>query len=319
MKYFRLKDENDSVMTRIIKNLIVLLIVVAIMVAIVVPTFFSYRKTTNSKNENAIFSGFSDAELQDLVNYDTLTDTAIVLNARVTAVDPINQLLKLNVQFVPCGNLTFGSAAALNAPVTVNSDSDAKFYANGSRLPTTDYSIAMFGEVSYYPLDSYDASFALNLMKGAGANATAIHTPVLLNAVSPQFNIISNITQSIDPTDGSEYYLLTFTVKRAPTTIAFSAIVIILLWFLSLGSCLVTLQFILYKRAIDLPILALNATLLFAMPALRNTQPSIPPIGIAVDVISFFFNMCLVAISFLCILSLYFIRWQPPKTEKSNA
>jgi hypothetical protein len=44
------------------------------------------------------------------------------------------------------------------------------------------------------------------------------------------------------------------------------------------------------------PTVGLSVALLFALPAVRNTQPEVPPIGAAVDVLGFFWNMSLTAL-----------------------
>lgn len=43
-------------------------------------------------------------------------------------------------------------------------------------------------------------------------------------------------------------------------------------------------------RKVEPPTIAVNAALLFALPALRNTQPGVPPVGALIDVCGFFWN-----------------------------
>jgi hypothetical protein len=44
------------------------------------------------------------------------------------------------------------------------------------------------------------------------------------------------------------------------------------------------------------PTIGFSIGLLFALPAMRNTQPEVPPIGVAVDVLGFFWNMSITAL-----------------------
>jgi hypothetical protein len=44
------------------------------------------------------------------------------------------------------------------------------------------------------------------------------------------------------------------------------------------------------------PAIGFAIALLFALPAMRNTQPEVPPIGVAVDVLGFFWNMSIPAL-----------------------
>lgn len=42
------------------------------------------------------------------------------------------------------------------------------------------------------------------------------------------------------------------------------------------------------KRDVPPPVIALFATMLFALPSVRNLQPGVPPIGASVDIIGFY-------------------------------
>ncbi|GAB5590518.1 hypothetical protein Unana1_05418 [Umbelopsis nana] len=308
-RYFPLIDEGSPV-KRVAIRLFLSFLFIGIFVVIVVPTYISFRHSNEQRQEDGCVVGFTDAELQEFNQFDTLNETAIIVFGRVASVDPITDVLKLSFQYSPTG--TIGSIA-ITSPITIITDADAKTYSAGSRLPNTDYTVALYGDYSTYPFDVYTGSFGINIVKGTPANSSGIHTPMLLLSNLAQWRINSTGQQITDTPDGSELYEFNFEVKRATTTIAFSIIIVILLWCLSLASCLITIQIVLRGRALDLPIMALNATLLFAMPALRNAQPAVPPIGIGLDVLGFFFNMCLVACSFLCVVLLHILRWQLPK------
>ncbi|KAF8927056.1 hypothetical protein CPC16_004529, partial [Podila verticillata] len=53
-----------------------------------------------------------------------------------------------------------------------------------------------------------------------------------------------------------------------------------------------------------------------ALPALRETQPGIPAIGCAADVLGFYWNMAIIAISSIMILMASALRWKEPSIEK---
>ncbi|KAF9370590.1 hypothetical protein CPB97_002633, partial [Podila verticillata] len=52
-----------------------------------------------------------------------------------------------------------------------------------------------------------------------------------------------------------------------------------------------------------------------ALPALRETQPGIPAIGCAADVLGFYWNMAIIAISSIMILMSSALRWKEPSVD----
>jgi hypothetical protein len=69
------------------------------------------------------------------------------------------------------------------------------------------------------------------------------------------------------------------------------------MWVLSLT--LLTLAATLWfrERKVEPPMIGLATSLLFALPAIRNTQSGAPVIGCTSDTVGFFWNMAIVAFS----------------------
>ncbi|NKB17610.1 MAG: DUF4436 family protein [Pseudanabaena sp. CRU_2_10] len=51
--------------------------------------------------------------------------------------------------------------------------------------------------------------------------------------------------------------------------------------------------------------------LLFALPAVRNIQPGIPPVGTLTDFLSFFWAEALIATAVVIMFYCWFTRYQP--------
>ncbi|KAH8555036.1 hypothetical protein BGW37DRAFT_482219, partial [Umbelopsis sp. PMI_123] len=320
VRYYPVIDEGSPV-RRIIFRALLGLFFIGILALIVVPTYVSFKRSNSQRQDSDISDTLTNNEISDLNNNGFLNESAILVNAQVSLVDPINNIIKLSFSYQASGDVASNSTQPSTAvPISIINDIETKSYPAGSRLPNSDYNVPLFGDVSNYPFETYTGAFGFTIVQGSPTNYTAIHTPVIVSSNLAQFRINGSV-QSYPQPDSSEVYYLEFTIKRATTTIAFSVIIVILLWAMTIAACSITLQIILRGRALDLPILALNATLLFAMPALRNSQPSVPPIGIALDVLGFFFNMSLVALSFVTVISMHLMRYQVPKptvTEVHN-
>lgn len=105
-------------------------------------------------------------------------------------------------------------------------------------------------------------------------------------------------------------------VHRSVTIRLFSIFVVVLMWLLSLAAAAIGLQVVVRDREVAPPLMGSMISLLFALPALRNIQPMVPPIGTLADVIGLFFNMALIALTAIVLM----IKWvtQMPTPDRPN-
>jgi NADH:ubiquinone oxidoreductase subunit 6 (subunit J) len=93
------------------------------------------------------------------------------------------------------------------------------------------------------------------------------------------------------------------TMRRSSSVRFFSMFVILLMWFISLTLFVIALNYTFSSSnevAYDVP--ALMVGFLFAVPFIRQVQPDVPDIGIIVDIMGFFFNMILIALSTVMVM-----------------
>ena len=69
------------------------------------------------------------------------------------------------------------------------------------------------------------------------------------------------------------------------------------------------------KRKVEPPTIAVSAALLFALPAIRNTQPGVPVIGCTADAVGFFWNMAITSIALLLLMWNYIIKYKKDKHD----
>jgi hypothetical protein len=92
------------------------------------------------------------------------------------------------------------------------------------------------------------------------------------------------------------------------------------MWALSLLTFFLSLTPWIRHYKIEPPTLAIANTLLFALPALRDSQPGIPLIGCTADVVSFFWCEMLTALSScLMLLNYVYFTHRPPVSKKEKA
>ena len=90
--------------------------------------------------------------------------------------------------------------------------------------------------------------------------------------------------------------------------IFFSTFVMILMLFLASVVVIMMLRFWLSNRKIEVSAMSVYGAMLFAFPALRNSQPGVPPLGTYSDYLSFFWAEMLVAIALVTIITLWVVR-----------
>ena len=93
------------------------------------------------------------------------------------------------------------------------------------------------------------------------------------------------------------------TMRRSSSVKFFSLFVVLLMWFISLTLFVIAINYAFSSSnevVYDVP--ALMVGFLFAVPFIRQVQPDVPDIGIIVDIMGFFFNMILIALSTVLVM-----------------
>ncbi len=101
-------------------------------------------------------------------------------------------------------------------------------------------------------------------------------------------------------------------LRRADQVIAVSVLTMVLMLSLALSILLMSLRALTSEDKIELLPLSLCVSLLFGLPALRNAQPAVPPLGVLGDYISFIWAEMLVAVSAIMIIWTWLIRQRRP-------
>lgn len=100
-----------------------------------------------------------------------------------------------------------------------------------------------------------------------------------------------------------DYVGIDMKIGRSATVIFFSLFITFLMWGATIVVALLVLSVILRGRKIEVGMFSFLSALLFALVAVRNSQPGVPPIGVFSDFISFFWAEVILA---LCLLTLVF-------------
>jgi Domain of unknown function (DUF4436) len=125
-----------------------------------------------------------------------------------------------------------------------------------------------------------------------------------LSASIPGFKFSGMIRE----TQAREIDHIELIVRRTNSVIALSFLSMLLMMALAIGVLLMAVRATAKDRELDLLPLSLSITLIFGLPALRNAQPGVPPLGAISDYISFIWAENIVAVSAIVIMGTWLIR-----------
>lgn len=113
-------------------------------------------------------------------------------------------------------------------------------------------------------------------------------------------------TKTRESTD--DYVGIDMVISRSSTVIFFSLFISFLMWGAAIAVLLLVLSILLRGRKIEVGMFSFLSALLFAMVAVRNSQPGVPPIGAFSDFISFFWAEVILALCLMTILFTWLLR-----------
>jgi hypothetical protein len=268
------------------KWVIITILSLIISVGIIVPTVSSLAWKENQSRTNSII--VSD-------NY-AVNDSfrGVFIDGWVTAVDVVNCQMKMSWIVRPSALLlseTTPIPAFQNATIIEFDTAKIVTFEANKRIATQDTTFSLTEcSPNLYPFDNYTVEF--NYFR-AIQGSKEIEIVLSIGGSLQGWDLDPKIDKTYDYDLGIVFAVVG---ARSLTVKFFSVFIQCLLWLITLGAFLMTVTFI-HLNFMELPVIALLTTLLFALPNLRNTQPGIPPIGVYADVTGFFWNMVIIAIS----------------------
>jgi hypothetical protein len=207
-------------------------------------------------------------------------------------------------------------------------------FPRGRRMNSIQASFSLDGNINKYPFDYYRTSIRMVITKGTRVVPSHLATDKTDQAASalaetesgfwvtaPQESeslpIASSIAASLPglkfdgerverPGKGMEGFNLV--VRRADQVIVVSVLIMILMSTLAMSVLVMCIEALTSSERLDLLPLSLSVTLLFGLPALRNSQPAVPPLGAFGDYLSFLWAEQIVAVSAVVMIWTWLVR-----------
>lgn len=236
--------------------------------------------------------------------------------------------LLTRIEFTPHGNLTNDNGKTINRELKffVNGANGKREYdfPKGKRMNPIEVVVELYdGQLSDYPFDKHHADLDMLLDVVSKPKAATSHAgdeskpeeneeendiPLSVNFSGSLHGLAIKAEKDANEEPGSAS--IDIDLERAPTVKFFSFFIMVAMWCLTLGALFLALRVAFGRRKIEVGMFSFMGALLFAFPALRNSQPGVPPIGSLSDFLAFFWSETIIALCLLTILTLWLVRPQ---------
>lgn len=234
-------------------------------------------------------------------------ENRIDVSGRIVTADPLKGDILVRLEFAPHGNLVGADGATLARDLELYIASangkNLQEFKKGKRMNPLETVLEIYeGEPMDYPFDEHTAELSFAFSGPGGAEP--VPAAVEMRGSVAGLRIDTEYAKENTP----EHPVIDVTVERASTTIFFSTFIMIAMWLLVIAVLFLVARVFAGHRKIEISMFSFLGALLFAFPALRNSQPGTPPIGTLSDFIAFFWAEVIIALSLLAVVVRWLIR-----------
>jgi hypothetical protein len=264
----------------------------------------------------------------------------ITVSVLVTNVNPGAQELTAQLGFRLAGDIARDEVTPANDLTLLinNVRGQQEFdFPQGKRMSRIEVVFPLNGNFNKYPFDRYETTLWLlitipptfnkapvskapenhpqvNLHEeqlAVGAVTLQRSTPIplslVVSAAIPGIKFQGSVTRN----ENTQVTGIALNLRRADNLISLSVLVNLMMTALAWSVLAMALQVTTAKRPFDLLPLSMSMTLIFGLPALRNVQPGVPPVGAFSDYVTFIWAELIVAVSAVVTVWHWLLRTQP--------
>jgi hypothetical protein len=257
---------------------------------------------------------------------ETSAQDRVAVSVLVTNVNPATHELTARLGFRLAGSIAEDEVTpAADTKLLINNvRGQQEFdFPRGKRTNRIEAVFPLDGNLNNYPLDHYETTMWLlmtippasnkpQISKGpeslpqealheeqlaVGAVTLQRSTPIplslVLSAKIPGIKFRGSVTRN----EGTQVTGIALNLRRADNLIAVSILINAMMTGLAWSVLAMVLQVTTAKGEFDLVPLSMSLSLIFGLPALRNVQPGVPPVGAFSDYVTFIWAELIVAVS----------------------
>ncbi|KAI9292669.1 hypothetical protein K502DRAFT_367395 [Neoconidiobolus thromboides FSU 785] len=274
---------------------------------IVLPIFVAYS------NE-----GSNGRSYKQIATQSELIGGSLNIQVDLMNVDPLNKKVDLFIQLDPIGDLSYENKT-IKYDIDINFRFKRRSVPRGNSIEPFQLTVPFtFGNLRDYPLEEFIAYFPLEITTknksiSKSGDPILVPTSVTFYGTSQLFRIrFYDLPEDEKTNDYFSTYttldeskIVAVRAVRPPTTLLVCSFMVVLMWCLAIAMINIAVDAVFNNREIPPPILGTSVSMLFALPALRNSQPGVPAMGCISDILGFFW--CLVLISMVAVTLLF--KW----------
>ncbi|MEY2490468.1 MAG: hypothetical protein QOC70_2410 [Verrucomicrobiota bacterium] len=230
--------------------------------------------------------------------------------ARIVNADVLKGDISVRLTFTPHGSLLAADGVTLSRDLLLDVNSatgkHAYEFKKGKRMDPVEAIVEIFeGEPMEYPFDKHEAELSFYFEPAGTPSAT--ETDKSIPVAIQLYGSVSGLRIDADyaKEHADDHVVIDLSLSRAPTAVFFSVFIMAAMWLLVVGVLSLVFRVYAGHRKIEVSMFSFLGALLFAFPALRNSQPGTPPIGTLSDFLAFFWAEVIIALSLLSVL----LRW----------
>jgi hypothetical protein len=239
-------------------------------------------------------------------------ENRVDVSGRIVTADPLKGDIVIRLEFTPHGSLATPEgtlARDLDLYVSSATGKNLHEFKKGKRMSPVEAVVEIYeGEPMDYPFDSHSAElsffFEPSAAKGAESTGESIPVAVEMRGSVAGLRLDTEYAKESAP----DHPIIDISVERASTARFFSIFIMIAMWALTIGVICLVFRVFAGHRKIEISMFSFLGALLFAFPALRNSQPGTPPIGTLSDFLAFFWAEVIIALSLLAVVLRWLIR-----------
>ena len=262
---------------------------------------------TKYKSEGENRAAFLEADTQKA------GENRIDVSGRIVTADVMKGDVVVRLEFTPKGSFLSadGSTLARDLELFVASATGKNVheFKKGKRMNPIEAVVEIYeGEPMDYPFDTHTAElsffFEPAVKSGETGGNESIPAAVELRGSVAGLRMDTEYAKENAP----DHTVIDISIQRATTAVFFSVFIMIAMWALAFGVLCLVFRVFAGHRKIEISMFSFLGALLFAFPALRNSQPGTPPIGTLSDFIAFFWAEVIIALSLLSVVICWLVR-----------
>ena len=241
-------------------------------------------------------------------------ENRIDVTGRIVTADPIKGDVVVRLEFTPHGSFASGDGATLSRDfdlyVATATGKNVHEFKKGKRMNPVEAVFEIYeGEPMDYPFDTHTAEIAFFFEPAAGKTGESGGNESIPMAVELRGSVAGlRIDAEYAKENQPDHAVIDVSIQRASTAVFFSVFIMIAMWALTIGVICLVFRVFAGHRKIEISMFSFLGALLFAFPALRNSQPGTPPIGTMSDFLAFFWAEVIIALSLLSVVLRWLIR-----------